>query len=1291
MTTRVTCILAYLLLFSCYAGLAQSRSAPSPVVEISWSGYERVRAADREGKVPSFSGAYLLPGEQLPHYALWLPDAGIVDFELLNPEYLPFSQEDAQLFSAVDFPSQPEVLLSEGSENKRRVSLAHFVPIRKNPQTGKLEKLIRFAYQYSTQPAVTVEDNSGRRNQANLLRQHAPSSVLSTGDWYRIGVTSTGIHKIDRAALQAMGINAQTVDPRRIRIYGNAVGMLPQRNMDPRPDDLVENAIYVEGEGDGTFNPEDFILFYAQGPHTWQTDPDQQHKFTHQYNVYSDTAYYFITVGPAAGRRVQTETAPSGANQTISSYDERWFHENDLLNMVQSGREWYGEKFDTFTPTRTLTFPITELVPDGQLKVTSFVMGNSPASNSFSVKLNDRDLGVQQMPGRGSHDYHPLGVNSVHTYEQSLSAFSYTNELKVTFTFNQGSSATATGYLNYLEVQAERTLKLYGSQTSFRSFRSLDTPISTFSIAGAGPGLRVWDVTNPRRPLQQEVSLTGGTALFTAHTDSLREFVAFAGNAFPAPVAVGKVPNQNLHRLNLNGQLDLIIVTNPGFRTEADLLADHRRTHNNMEVEVVTTQQVYNEFSSGAQDVTAIRDFLKMLFERSRKAPGDHLYLLLLGDASFDYKNRIPNNTNFVPVYESRRSLDPVLSYSSEDYFGFLDEEEGYWDEESFRQPHLLDIGIGRLPAQSAADARTMVQKVMDYDKPSAYGKWRNRLTFVADDGDYNEHLNDAENLVRLIEIDAPTYNVNKVYLDMYRQESVPNGQRSPDTNTAIDKAVEQGSLLVNYTGHGGETGWAGEQILTVPQVRNWKNRDRLTFMLTATCEFGRYDDPKRSSGAEYALLNPEGGAVGLLTTTRPVYSNGNRLLNTNFIDNLFTPINNRMPRLGDLMRVTKNKSFSGVNNRNFSLLGDPSQTLAYPELRAAVQKINGRPVGGGETDTIRALSKVVLEGAIMDGGGALVSEYSGQLQVSVFEKPTVINTLGNENPVKQISVRENMIYDGLASIRNGLFSVTFVVPKDISYNFGFGKISLYAANLTNDGNGASQEVVVGGFSSQTEADNSPPRIELFMDDDSFVFGGVTGTTSTLIAKIFDENGINTSGIGIGHEITATLDGNKDNLIVLNEYYTADMDSFQSGRVKFLFKDLSTGPHNIKVKAWDTHNNSAEEEVEFIVASSEAISLEHVLNYPNPFSTSTTFHFDHNRSGDDLDILIQIFTVSGRLVKTINTLSIGSLAHIGDIRWDGKDDFNDPLAKGVYVYKVSIRSQRDGSTTDKYEKLVILN
>jgi hypothetical protein len=681
------------------------------------------------------------------------------------------------------------------------------------------------------------------------------------------------------------------------------------------------------------------------------------------------------------------------------------------------------------------------------------------------------------------------------------------------------------------------------------------------------------------------------------------------------------------------------------------------------------------------------------------------IYLLLFGDASYDYKSKFPvanqnrtqNNTNYIPVYESYESLHPLSTYSSEDYYGFLDDNEGTWNEGG-GQIELLDIGIGRIPAHSPDDADIMVNKILNYSNQDHYGKWRNRITLISDDEDENLHLSDSERLSRTIESRYPNYNVHKVYLDMYKQVPVPNGKRSPDCVTEFDRAVEQGSLLINYVGHGGETGLAHEQILTVPQINSWNNYNNPTFFVTATCEFGRYDDPRRNSGAEFTFLNPNGGSIGLVTTTRPVFAQTNMLLDSSFISCAFKPIHGRMPRLGDIIQNTKNMSVSGVNNRNFSLLCDPSLRLAYPSEKVKVTSVTERPAGLA-SDTLKALGTFTITGAVTDQQQNTLTNFNGVVNVTVFEKKNLIRTLGDNyvpSPLSgsiptDVPVRENIIYEGIATARNGLFTTTFVVPKDINYNVGLGKISLYAASSNTDANGSKNDIYVGSAATNVAADTIPPVISLFMDNESFVYGGLTGNNSLLISHFSDSSGINTAGLGIGHEITATLDGNKENVKVLNEYYTSDLDNFRSGKVRYLFKNLLPGPHELRVKAWDTHNNSSEKRIEFIVANSDHFALEHILNYPNPFSTNTTFHFDHNRSGDDLDIQIQIFTVSGKLVRTLSATSYASKPHVSEISWNGRDEYNDILARGVYIYKLSVRSAKDGSKVSKYEQLVILN
>ncbi|QMU30193.1 type IX secretion system sortase PorU [Adhaeribacter radiodurans] len=1132
---------------------------------------------------------------------------------------------------------------------------------------------------------------------------YADASVLSNGTWYTIGIPGSGLYKLDKAALQNMGIVTANLNPKNIRLFGNGGGMLPQLNATLRPDDLIENAIYVVGESDGKFDSEDYILFYGQGPHTWRLDANQQ-TFRHEFNTYSDTAYYFLQIGETTGLRINEQALLTGATATINSYVGRIFHEVDLKNKLLSGRNWVGEEFSSFTLTRDFNFPITDILPNSIVQVKAAVVGDSPTNSSFDLKLNNTAIGTLSIAGRGNFDYHPVGVLQVGTFEKKGITVSNANELKISLTYNIAGNAAALGYLDYLEILAERQLKLSGNQTDFRSLQNIyPGAVSTFKVADMPVGATIWDITRPTRPVVPALTFTSSTASFTVATDSLKEFIAFTGQDFPAPVFVGIMPNQNLHALNKDGKTDLVIITHPAFLPQAERLATHRQTNDGLQVNVVTTQQVYNEFSSGAQDISAIRDFMKMIYERSPKAPEKTLNLLLLGDASYDYKsantnnpkNRTLNNTNYVPTYQSRESLDPLESYSSEDYFGFLDDTEGFWDESDFSNPDLMDIGVGRLPVHTILEAEIIVTKLIHYNDPKTFGNWRNRLVLAADDGDGTEHLRDAEFLADYMKLNQPVFNIHKVYLDMFKQENGASGQLSPDANKSIDQAVERGALIVNYTGHGGETTLAQEKIVTIPQITNWKNKDKLAFLITATCEFGRYDDPARSSGAEYALINENGGAIGLISTTRPVYAGGNRVLNKNFFEIAFTPLNGQMPRLGDVLRLTKNRSLSQVNNRNFALLGDPSMRLAYPNLQVSLDKVNGTDISAG-IDTLKALTKITFAGSIKNNNQAIVDSFNGLVQVIVYEKETQINTLGDESAngvsnVRAVPVRENIIYDGTASVNAGLFSISFMVPKDIAYNLGNGKVSFYAYSGTTDAQGAYANIIVGGANPNSTSDNQPPNIGLFMDDETFKSGGLTGSTTTLLAHITDENGINTTGIGIGHEITAVLDGDKKQSINLNNYFTAETDNYQTGQVRYPLSNLSVGKHQISVKAWDTYNNSAESKIEFEVADSKQLALDKVFNYPNPMYNQTTFQFDHNRQGDNLNIEINIFSITGTLVKTLTGTSFASKPHFNAITWDGRKENKQALAKGLYIYVLTVRSNLDGSTASKTQKLILLN
>jgi hypothetical protein len=801
----------------------------------------------------------------------------------------------------------------------------------------------------------------------------------------------------------------------------------------------------------------------------------------------------------------------------ITTFDDYVFHEKEVRNQLASiepaytgsGREWYGEHFVDMARSHTMEFNIPGILQNSEIKITSAVMARASAATSFSLKLNDQQVGTHSLPGVSSDRYNFKGINQISNF--TIPATFQVSSLKLNYTYDTKGDNRAEGFLNYVGIQVKRQLKLYSNQTVFRSLESLDHPVLEYRLMEAGTGLKVWDITHPLQIKNQVLTLSNGEASFTASGGILKEYVAFTGNNFEVPATMQKIPNQDLHSLPAP---QLLIITHARFLQQARQLAAFRESHDGLSVAVATPAQIYNEFSSGRQDITAIRDFIRYLYTQK----GTLKYVLLLGDASYDYKDRINGNTNFVPIYESRESLHPIFSYSSDDYYGFMDEGEGEWPENT-QGDYEMDVAIGRLPVKSVGEAEAVVKKLIRYASDiQTTGNWRNKVCFVADDGDNNTHQLDADRLAVRIARAYSQYNLSKIFLDAFPQVSNANRQAAPEVNKAINQAVEKGHLIINYTGHGGEDGWAEEQILTLAQINSWKNT-YMPLLVTATCEFGRYDDPLHISGAEYALLNPQGGAIGLLTTTRPVFSNTNYALNTAFYSTVFEQKEGQWQRLGDIVKYTKNNSLSGSVNRNFALLGDPSMHLAYPQEEAVVTKINGKEITAQKTDTLKALSTVTVEGQIQLPGTSIPeADFDGMLFISVYDKASTITTLGTERSSRMnFQLQQNLIYEGKARVKNGQFRFSFVVPKDIDYRFDSGKISLYAKAEESLRDAAGAHVLtVGGSLAEVSADITPPSIRLFMNDTTFISGGITGSNTALLAYISDENGINITRTGIG-------------------------------------------------------------------------------------------------------------------------------------------------------------------------------
>lgn len=1203
-------------------------------------------------------------------------DEELTEFELDMIDYQGFTDSPKTVF---------RFLRSKGSGTYRMWLLPFF----RDLQSGRVRKVLAFR--------LNVEDANGPEEERLLSSAESIfrkgdsfESVLSSGDWFTIGVTEDGIYRIDYDFLIDLGIDPGALDPKTIRLFGNGAYILPQKNDEPVPEDLLENSIIIEGEDDNRFDPEDYILFYGRSPHKLQLiNGTQGVEIDYQNNFYSDTAYYFLNISDNPGLRIGESENLGNSFPTINSFDYLAKYEDDMLNILNSGRDWYGDKFDLKT-TYDYDFEVEGLSSNEVLKIVSRVMASSYTSSYFEIDVNGFILGQQQMETIPDTRYGIRGTSKTDTFTiNTIVLPENTDNLKVRLKYvKAGSTVLSAGYLDFLNIWCVRDLATYNSQTIFQSAKSTGNAFSTFTIRETGQETTIWDVTDPFAPQIQIYTRQNGQLLFGAETALLRKFIMFNEDNILVPVPGDKIDNQDLHGSTPKA---FIIITHPDFIAAADRLKTHREQRG-ISTEVVTTQQVYNEFSSGAQDISAIRNFIKYRYDQS---PGSEAlkYVLLLGRGSYDYKERIPNNTNFVPIYESRNSLHPIYSYSSDDYYTFLDDGEGEW-EENFLGDYGMDISVGRIPVVSSFEALDVINKIIMYESDTrSYGPWRNDICFVADDGDGVDgirHSSDAEKLSVMVDTSYSNFNIGKIYVDAFPQIILPDKQESPEARQAVNDAIKRGVLIMNFTGHGNELQWTSEKILDNTMVTKWENLYKLPFFVTATCEYGRHENPILRSGAEYAMINKRGGVIGLVTTSRPVFASTNFILNRAFYSEVFKKVQGRYQTVGEIFRNTKNESLNGVVNRNFSLLGDPSMKLAYPEQNVVIEAINEKPIDT-EIDTLKALKKVTVQGKIMNSDQEHMAGYHGVLTAAVYDKSEKAETLGTQDPVMQYDIRKNLIFNGDVTILQGDFQFEFIVPKNISYAIGDGKISLYAINEEQDldASGSNIEIPVGGSQNGVEADNIPPDIMMFLEDTTFVNGDLTSDHPRLIAYLFDENGISITENGVNRGIVATLD--EKNNFVLNNFYKANIDDFQSGVLSYQFSELQEGLHYLTLRVWDTHNNMAEAYLEFIVGESHELVIKNLLNYPNPFRDNTTFSFEHNRSGEDLEITVQIYSSKGNLVKVLEGLAVNSDFRINDIHWDGRGGSGKKLESGLYVYRVYVRSLVDGAKNEDFKKLVIIN
>ncbi len=1131
-----------------------------------------------------------------------------------------------------------------------------------------------------------------RFDNARNAQKSTDESVLSEGSWLKLRVNSSGVYKVTHGQLASNGLLSGSVPSSKLGVFGQGAYTFPHAAGTMPHDDLYENAIAVYDGGDGSFDSGDFLLFYGQGPHNITLSGEQLKR---ERNPFSTASFYFVTADHEAGKRIQDYELGNGVIPSVEQATHTYLniYEQELVNIGKTGRRMFGEAFEFVT---NRTFSVSTVKPAAGEQPQVMVTGAIASKGGTSAVTVDVD--GQQRTSQSS------GLGTYEAGRDLIQLFTVDKpnggNISVKIDFQKGSSS-AKAWLDYIKVQTI-TNENIGSGVYHLPASNADAVALTTFI---NDERNYWLVGRYGAEGALSVKNWNGKSALFLDGGELQHIVEFDPESAPSPGFLGGVPNQNLHGIS---GVDYIIVYPKLFERQANELAEFHSQHG-LDVITVEDKLIYDEFSSGAKHVVGIRDFFKHVYD---KDPGKLKYALLFGDASYINLDGFEGNTALLPSYQSANSLSDLGnggSYVTDDFFGFLEYGEGELETNNTsgftRIPRSdMDIAIGRMPVHTVAQAQAMVEKVKRYmNGPSKerFGAWRNVMMFVADDFDGNfgpteeNHTTEANELASWIEETEPSFQVKKVFSDAYKQESTPGGSRYPEVNRIIRERVQNGALLVNYSGHGGEVGWAHERILDLSTINGWTNQYKMPIMVTATCEFSRFDDPDRISAGEYCLLNPNGGAIALLSTTRVVYSSPNFALNTDFIQNLYSEREGNV-RIGDVYKATmqqymQNPRSPEFNHLNFTLLGDPAVKIAFPENHVQTERINGQDFAT-YTDTIKALSLVTIEGAVKNQEGNTLSDFNGEVEVKIYDKATTQKTLNNDNGNGggvTFKARNSIIYQGVASVTNGEFQVQFIVPKDIQFKEGNGLLQYYASSETTDANGGTEEIMVGGINPNPIADDRGPQIDLFLNDETFISGETTGENPNLIAYLSDESGINITGAGIGHDMLAYIDGDVRNAAILNTYYRADLDSYQSGRLEYPFEGIPSGEHTLTVRAWDNNNNPGEATINFLVRDADEPFLEELMAYPNPAVNNTTIRFTHNQGGYASEAVLEIIDVQGRVVArnvwNLDAQQKGTATY----DWDLKNNSSTTINAGTYVYRVTLNSE-SGETAVATNRLLVV-
>lgn len=1098
--------------------------------------------------------------------------------------------------------------------------------------------------------------------------QWADQSVLSDHTWYKIGVVEDGVYRLDGATLQSLGVELGTLDPERIRLFGNVAGALPEANASSRYDDLTEVAIELTGADDGTFDAQDQILFYGQGP--VKLSLGTTNTYTYERHPYTDTLYYFLCLdGSAPGLRMSGQSPVEVAQETpaINIFLDCWYHESEEISPFASGRTWYGDMITAQEGYREFRYDMPGFVKSKPVRLTTSILGRCTSSFYYALSLNGEEV---------------VARDSISSIKQYI--FGQEKTIDRIFTMDRDgftlrytilpSEQQPLLYIDYFMLNFWRELRFEGTALPFRILPSqFSAETARVQVSGLGPEVRCWEVTDPLNPHPQPYQLQDGVGTFGVEGPAERRYQLFTASGIQPVASIRALPCQNLHGLP---GADFLIITPRLFWDQAEALAAFHREADGLDCQVVDVAQIYNEFGTGTPDPTAVRDFIRMVYLRSNQ---QLRYVLLFGKGTHDYRDIKGQGNNFVPTYEVlEMPWHEVYSVCSDDYFALMGLNEGATCNGK------VDLGVGRLPVTTPEQAQDMVNKIRHYaDRSATHGPWLNQHLFLADN-DQRTYIDYVEYLDRMLDTACPTTTSQKLYVDSYPVVTTPSGARIPEAHEVLMDYLEKGIGVLSYTGHGGVKGLMAELVLTNSDILALRNYDCLPFVQTATCEFSLFDNPNVVSAGELMILNPQGGAAAMLTTVRPTFQNHNQSMSKSFHEHVYDLEDGQRLRFGDIVQRAKADSkYYLKSNISFVLFGDPALRFAYPSAEVRTSLINGAHALSAE---VTAGNTVELEGYVSSYTDRIDTLFNGEVEVRLYDKKTSFTTLGAHHDPKDYAYYHDVLFEGRASVTKGRFRITVPIPSEVNYEEGVARVSYYAYDSIRKVHASGVYSQLRVLAGTVHQDQQGPQMTLYWDDPSFVSGEVVSRSGHLCADLLDEQGIYHYNASIGRNIVLRSDVSAYDNLILNDWFVPALDDYRKGRVIFPIEDLKPGSHEFTLKAWDTQGNATEKTITLVIE--DGVMLAQVRTIPNPFSDEVYFSFRHGDMSEALRVRIAVYDFLGRQVAALETDTRSSAGTVPPIYWNGSGSNGIQLHSGLYLYRLTIEDEQGKirSTTGRMVK-----